>query len=338
MKAYVVDGSFGLENLKLVERPKPEPKAGEILIKIEAVSLNYRDLLVVKGLYDPRQKLPFIPCSDGAGVVEAVGSGVDRFKPGDRVMPIFSQKWWGGEPTREKIRSTLGSPLDGTLTQWMTISQEGAVKIPEHLDYTEAATLPCAAVTAWSALVELADLKPGQTVLLQGTGGVSIFALQFAKMLGAEVIITSSSDEKLERAAKLGADHLINYKKEPKWGKVAKELTGGKGVDLIVEVGGAETLKQSLRAIKVGGHIALIGVLSGVQSDLNILPILMQQVRIQGVLVGHREGFEAMNRAIEANKLKPVVDKVFPFSQAVEAFKYMESAKHFGKICIVNDE
>ncbi len=334
MLAYSIEGSFGLENLKLVELEKPKPGPGEILIKMKAVSLNYRDLLVVQGHYDPRQKLPLIPCSDGAGIVEEIGPGVERFKVGDRVTSLFFQKWWSGEPTREKLRSTLGSPHNGTLTQWMVLDQEGAIKIPEHLDFIEASTLPCAALTAWSALVELAKIRPGEFVLLQGTGGVSIFALQFAKALGAKVIITSSSDQKLERAKQLGADYTINYKAEPNWGKKALEITGNRGVDLIVEVGGAKTLEQSLKAIKFGGKIALIGVLSGVSSELNILPIVMKQVDVQGVMVGPRESYQAMNRALSARKLKPVVDKVFPFERAKEAFEYMLSAKHFGKICI----
>ncbi len=334
MKAIEIQGSFGLENLKQVERDEPAVGPGQVKLRMKAVSLNYRDLLMVQGLYDPRQPLPLIPCSDGVGEVVEVGEGVSRVAVGDRVCTIFAQKWISGEPTHEKLRSTLGSPYDGTLTESMVLSEEGLVKVPDHLSDAEAATLPCAAVTAWSALVTLGQVKAGDTVLVQGTGGVSIFALQFAKLLGARVIVTSSSDEKLERVQSMGADDVINYKTEPKWGKVARERTGRVGVDHIIEVGGAGTLQQSLRAIRIGGHISLIGVLSGGVSDVNILPLVMGQVKVQGLVVGAREGFEAMNRAIDANQMKPVVDKVFSFDQAREAFQHLEAGKHFGKVCI----
>ncbi|TNE51035.1 MAG: NAD(P)-dependent alcohol dehydrogenase [Deltaproteobacteria bacterium] len=334
MKAIEIQGSFGLENLKQVERDEPAVKPGQVKLRMKAVSLNYRDLLMVQGLYDPRQPLPLIPCSDGVGEVVEVGEGVSRVAVGDRVCPIFAQKWISGEPTHEKLRSTLGGPYDGTLTESMVLSEEGLVKVPDHLSDAEAATLPCAAVTAWSALVTLGQVKAGDTVLVQGTGGVSIFALQFAKLLGARVLVTSSSDEKLERVQAMGADEVINYRTEPKWGKVARERTGRVGVDHIIEVGGAGTLQQSLRAIRIGGHISLIGVLSGGVSDVNILPLVMGQVKVQGLVVGAREGFEAMNRAIDTNQMKPVVDKVFSFDQAQEAFQHLEAGKHFGKVCI----
>jgi NADPH:quinone reductase-like Zn-dependent oxidoreductase len=288
---------------------------------------------MVRGHYDPRQPLPLIPCSDGVGEVVALGEGVTRVQVGDRVCPIFAQAWRSGEPTPEKLRSTLGGPLDGTLCEEMVVSENSVAKVPSHLDDCEAATLPCAAVTAWSALVTLGQIKPGDTVLVQGTGGVSIFALQFAKLMGASVIATSSSDDKLERLKKLGADELINYKQVPDWGKAVRKYTQH-GVDHIIEVGGANTLQQSLKAIRTGGHISLIGVLSGVNSNINILPILMQQIRIQGVLVGHRESFEAMNRAIEQHQLRPVIDKIFAWQKSDEAFQHLASGQHFGKVCI----
>jgi NADPH:quinone reductase-like Zn-dependent oxidoreductase len=326
--------AFGLENLRLAERPQPEPGPGQVLLRMRAASLNYRDLLMVQGSYNPRQPLPLIPCSDGAGVVEAVGEGVSRVQPGQRVATLFSQGWMSGEPTREKLRSTLGGPLDGALAEVMVLPEDGVIPVPEHLSDEQAATLPCAALTAWSALVVQGGVKAGDTVLLQGTGGVSLFALQFAKLLGARVILTSSSDEKLERGRALGADETINYRTDPDWGKTALKLTGGRGVDHVVEVGGAGTLAQSLRAVRFGGSLSVIGVLSGESSPLNILPILMKNVRLQGILVGHREGFEAMNRAITQGRLVPTVDRVFSFEDAREAFEYLASGRHFGKICL----
>lgn len=334
MRAIEIQGSFGLDNLTIAEREEPAVGAGQIKLKMKAVSLNYRDLLMVQGKYDPRQPLPLIPCSDGVGEVVEVGEGVSRVVVGDRVCPIFAQRWLSGEPTHEKLRSTLGSPFDGTLTQTMVLSAEGVVKVPSHLTDAEAAALPCAALTAWSALVTLGNVKAGDSVLVQGTGGVSIFALQFAKLLGARVFVTSSSDEKLERVTQMGADEVVNYRTVPKWGKEIRGRTGRVGVDHIIEVGGAGTLQQSLQAIRIGGHISLIGVLSGGVSDLNILPLVMSQVKVQGLVVGSREGFEAMNKAIEVNQMKPVVDKVFPFEQAQDAFEYLAAGKHFGKVCI----
>ncbi len=334
MKAIEVQDSFGLDHLAWVEREPLKVGPGQVLLHMKAASLNYRDLLMVQGLYDPKQTLPLIPCSDGVGEVAEVGEGVTRVAVGDRVCPIFAQRWIAGEPTYEKLRSTLGSPYDGTLSQQMLLSAESVVKVPEHLTDAEASTLPCAALTAWSSLVTLGRVKAGDVVLVQGTGGVSIFALQFAKLLGAHVIATSSSDEKLERVRALGADETVNYKEYPKWGKVVRGLTGKVGVDHIVEVGGAGTLQESLRAIRIGGCISMIGVLAGGSSDVNILPLVMRQVTVQGIVVGSREGFEAMNRAIQVNKLQPIVDQVFPFEEARDAFDSMMAGKHFGKVCI----
>lgn len=334
MRAVELRDAFGLDHLALVERPDPQPGPGEVLLAMRRAALNYRDLLMVTGQYNPRQKLPLIPGSDGVGIVEAVGEGVTRFKPGDRVCPIFSQRWFAGEPTREKVRATLGGPLDGTMVERMVLSEEGGVAAPGHLTDDEAATLACAGLTAWNALVSEGEVKAGDTVLVLGTGGVAIFALQFAKMLGARVIVTSSRDEKLARARELGADEGINYRETPEWGARVKELTGGVGADQVIEVGGAGTLDQTLRAVRIGGRVSLIGVLAGAKAEVNVNRILMQHVRVQGVLVGHRESFEAMNRAIALHRMRPVVDRVFPLEDIRAAFDHLAAGRHFGKICV----
>ncbi len=336
MKAVEVQGSFGIENLKVVERPEPEPGPGEVKIRMKAASLNFRDLLMVQGLYNPRQPLPIIPCSDGVGEVVETGEGVSRAKVGDRVAGCFFQGWASGEATLEKAATTLGSPLDGMLCEYRVLSEQGVVQVPGHLTDEQAATLPCAALTAWSALVTYGGRTAGDTILAQGTGGVSLFALQIGKMIGARVVVISSSDEKLERVAGMGADHGINYKETPKWGKPVREWAdGGLGVDHVVEVGGAGTLQESLQAVRIGGEISMIGVLTGGAQELNILPILMKKVRIQGIFVGHREGFEAMNRAMAFHKLVPVVDRSFPFQDVKQGLEVMQKGEHFGKICLV---
>ncbi len=325
--------SFQPGGLVPVKRPVPEPGPGQVRIKMRAASLNYRDLLTVKGLYNPRQPLPLVPLSDGVGVVDALGPGVTRWKEGDRVCPIFAQAWLCGPPSKEALRSTLGGPLDGTLAEWMVLGEEGLVAAPAHLTDAEAAALPCAALTAWNALVTLGGLKPGWTVLTLGTGGVSLFALQFARLQGARVVATTSNKDKAQRLLELGADQVLNYKEDPKWGRTVRELTGG-GADLVVEVGGAGTLEQSLQAVRPGGRIALIGVLSGTRSQLDVIPVLMNQVRLQGVFVGSRQDFLAMNRALADSGLRPVIDKVFPFQEAPAALAHLESGRHFGKVCL----
>lgn len=336
MRAYEVHGEFGVENLKLVDRPDPVVGERQVRIEVKAQSVNYRDWMMVQGLYNPRQPLPLIPLSDGVGEVVEVGPGVRRVKVGDRVAGTFFQGWTGGPPPLDGrvIRDTLGGPLDGMLAEQVVLSEEGVVVVPDHLSDVEAATLPCAALTAWSALIWQGGLQAGDTVLLEGTGGVSLFALQFAKLHGAKVIITSKSDEKLARAKELGADEVINYDAVHDWGKRARELTGGAGVDHVVEVGGAQTLSQALKAVRPGGYIAVIGVLGGVKAPLNILPILMGNLRLQGVLVGPRDPFEAMNRTIALHKLRPVVDQVFSFEDAPAAIQALTKGQHFGKICI----
>lgn len=304
-----------------------------MLIDLKAASLNYRDLLVVTGRYNPRLALPMVPLSDGAGVVAAVGAGVSEVKVGDRVLGCFAPRWTAGRPTAETIRPALGCPLDGTLREKMVLPETAVVKTPAHLTDEQGATLVCAGLTAWNALVEQAAVRPGQTVLCLGTGGVSVFALQIAKALGARVIVTSSSEEKLARARALGADELVNYKADPAWGKKVRELTGGQGVDVVVEVGGAGTLGQSLRAVKAGGTIALIGVLAGGETP-DLTPVLMNQVRLQGVFVGHRQAFQDLCAAVSHTGLVPVVDRTFGFGEAPEALRALEGAGHFGKLCL----
>jgi NADPH:quinone reductase-like Zn-dependent oxidoreductase len=339
MFAYPIK-QFGIEHLQQAELPELQIAPGKVLIKIHAVSLNYRDLMMVKGLYNPRMALPRIPCSDGAGEVVAVGEGVSRVRVGDRVCGIFMQQWLDGPLTAEKSEAALGGDVDGMLAEYVLLDHDGVVHFPEHLTYEEAATLPCAAVTAWNALHHGGDpeppAQPGETVLIQGTGGVSLFALQFAKLLGANVIGTSSSEEKLARAYSLGLAAGCNYKQRPDWSKWVAEITKGTGADRIIEVGGAGTLGQSLRATRVGGMIAQIGVLSGgaTSDPLALGPILHKQLRVQGIYVGSRAMFEEMNAAIAKAKLRPVIDRVFAHHQAQEAFLHMQSASHFGKIVI----
>jgi NADPH:quinone reductase-like Zn-dependent oxidoreductase len=331
---------FGLEDLRLTDLPTPEIAPDMVLIKVHAVSLNFRDLMVVKGLYNPKMALPRIPCSDGAGEIVAVGEGVGRVEVGDRVCGIFMQRWLDGPLTADKSKAALGGDVDGMLAEYVLLHQDGVVRIPEHLSYEEAATLPCAGVTAWNALhyggEPVSPAGSGDTILIQGTGGVSIFALQFARLMGARVIGTSSSEEKLARAYSLGLDAGCNYRDRPEWAKWAGEVTDGLGVDRIIEVGGAGTFGQSLRAARVGGLIAQIGVLSGgsTSEPLALTPILHKQLRVQGIYVGSRAMFEQMNEAIAKASLHPVIDRVFPLNGAREAFLHMQSASHFGKIVI----
>ena len=333
MKQWQIS-SFGIDSLELVEKDSVTPGHGQVLVRVHAASLNYRDLMMVKGFYNPKLKMPRVPCSDGAGEVLAIGEGVTRWKVGDRVCGAFFQSWLDGPPTAAKTKGALGGDLDGMLANEVVLDEQGLVAIPAHLSYAEAATLPCAALTAWNALFSAANTQPGDTVLIQGTGGVSIFALQFAKMAGARVLGTSSSDEKLLRARSLGLDAGLNYRETPDWEKWAVEQTGGEGVDLVVEVGGADTLARSLKAVKPGGTVAQIGVLSGQNDGVDIRPVLVKQIRLHGVFVGSRTEFEAMNRAVALAKLKPVVDAEFSFAEAREALRHMESASHFGKIVI----
>lgn len=325
---------LGLENLALVERPMPRPAAREVVVKFHAASLNYRDLLFAWGLYNPHPRLPTIPGSDGAGEVTAVGEGVTRWQIGDRVCPIFMQSWIEGPPRPAHPRSALGGgDLDGTLREYGAFPEEGLVRIPDHLSFAEAATLPCAALTAWQALVTIGQTKAGDTVLTLGTGGVSVFALQLAKLHGARVIATSSSDEKLARVRPLGADATINYQTTPEWDTEVLRLTDGAGVDHVVEVGGAGTLPRSIKAARVGGLISVIGVLAQGEG-VNPIKILMKSLRVQGIFVGSRLMFEELNRAVTVAQLRPVIDRTFAFDQLPDALEYMRTGAHFGKIVI----
>jgi NADPH:quinone reductase-like Zn-dependent oxidoreductase len=332
MKTFQLQ-KFGPEGLVLGEAPEPVPARGQVCVKMRAASLNYRDLLVAKGVYNPKLRLPLVPLSDGAGDVVEVGAGVTRVSVGARVVGTFFQKWISGSLTESLARSALGAGANGVLSEYVLFDEQGLVEIPAYLGYEAAATLPCAALTAWQAVVVSGGAKAGDTVLLQGTGGVSVFALQFAKLHGARCILISSSDEKLRRAKALGADDIINYRTTPDWEEKVREITGGVGVDHVIEVGGAGTLPKSMRAVRIGGHIALIGVLSGA-GEVNPMPMLMKNIRMQGIYVGSREVFEGMNRAIQLHKTQPVIDRVFPLEQTPEALQHLESGAHFGKVII----
>jgi NADPH:quinone reductase-like Zn-dependent oxidoreductase len=335
MRAYQLPkGGAGIDALVKVERPDPKPAHRQVLVKVAACSLNFRDLGIVRGTYRMPVRDKIIPLSDGAGEVIEVGAGVTRVKVGDKVAGCFFQRWPGGEPPPDVQANALGGGIDGMLAEYAVLEEEGVVKIPAHLTVEEGATLPCAGVTAWHALVEHGKVTAGQTVLLQGTGGVSIFALQLAHAMGVQVVITSSSDDKLARAKKLGANHGINYKSTPDWEKAAMDFTGGRGVDQVIEVGGAGTLTRSFGAIRVGGKISMIGGLSGPATELNPVLIQARRANVQGISVGSTQMFEAMNRAIAANGIKPVIDKVFGFDAVQAAYKHMASRAHVGKIVI----
>lgn len=336
MKAMVLQTATGVDALKLTELPQPEVGTDDVLVRMRASSLNWRDTLIFKGGYRKQQKMEnLIPLTDGAGEVVEVGSEVKGWKPGDRVTANFCPNWIGGEPDKQAVQSPAGKTEDGMLCEFRKFKSHELVSTPEHMSHLEAATLPCAGLTAWNALVTLDQIKPGDLVLTQGTGGVSLFALQFAKMAGADVIVTSSSDEKLERAKGLGADHVVNYNTTPEWGKTALEISDGRGVDHVVELGGTQTLKQSLMSVRPGGTVSMIGVLSGATFGDILLPfVVSRQVRLQGVTVGSRQGLEAMGRAMTSHGIKPVVDSSYGMEETAAAMDYLASGKHFGKVCI----
>ncbi|MBL8344224.1 MAG: NAD(P)-dependent alcohol dehydrogenase [Rubrivivax sp.] len=337
MRVFQIEGEWGMDHLKLSTRPEPKAGLGQVVVKMGASSLNYRDLVVPnRGYGNHTGTLPLIPISDGAGVVTEVGPGVRRVAVGDRVCPAFFQNWISGEPDLERLTRSLGGPIDGTMADYMCLSEEGVVKVPAHLSDIEAATLPCAALTAWSALVTNGNVRPGDRVLVQGCGGVALFAVAFAKVLGAHVTVISSSDDRLARVKQLGADAGVNYRSTPEWAKATREITGGRGYDLILELGGEKTLPQSLRCIRPGGTLAMIGILSGSAMATPLGLIITRQVRLQGVTVGHRDGFEAMVRAIEQHRLRPVVDRVFAFEELKEAMAYLQSGAQFGKVCVAH--
>jgi NADPH:quinone reductase-like Zn-dependent oxidoreductase len=335
MKVFEVRDEWSIDHLKLGERPMPEPGPGQILLRMKAASLNYRDLVVPRRGYGSRTgTLPLIPVSDGVGEVVAAGTGVSRVAIGERVCPMFFPRFIGGEPNGERLTHSLGGPLDGVMAEYVAIDEQSVARAPAHLSDEQAAMLPCAALTAWSAIVTFGKVKAGDRVLIQGTGGVSLFALQFAKLLGAHVTVLSGSDDKLARALTLGADDGLNYRTTPEWGKVVRERVGGDGVDHVIEVGGERTLEQSLRAVRMGGTVSLIGVLSGPNMGVKLGAIVTRQVRLQGITVGNRDGFEAMARAVAHHRLQPVVDRVFAFEALREALDHLASGAHFGKICL----
>ena len=327
---------FGINNLKTIEQSQPEPTAEQVLVKIEAVSLNYVDLLVIKGLLNSDLALPYIPITDGAGVVERVGEKVTSFKPGDKVVTTFIPNWIDGEPTVAKTdyqtRQGLGS-LPGQLSKYKCFQTNQLIQIPHNLTTAEASTIPIAGLTAWNAL-NYANLQANNTVLLHGTGGVSIFALQFAKSRGAKVIITSSSDKKLSKARQLGADLVINYQNNPDWSTTVHQMTEGKGVDVVVETVGGSNLGGSLEALRMGAHISIVGLLDGFKSEIDVLSLIHQQATIRGLEVGGAHQFKAMNRAIEDLDLHPVIDRIFPSEEISAALSYLEKGSHFGKVVV----
>lgn len=333
MKACQLTITTGPDALRLVDLSEPKPARGQVLVRVRAASLNYRDLMVVSGQYG-EVKLPLIPLSDGTGEIAAVGEGVTRWKTGDRVAGLFFQGWQSGPFTREVPQTALGGALDGMLAEYVALPESGVIAIPPYLGFEEAATLPCAALTAWHALIVHGNVSADETVLLLGTGGVSIFALQFAKMHGARVIITSGSDKKLARAKALGADETINYHSTPDWEKEVFRLTDKAGADHVVEVGGKDTLTKSLRSIKFGGQIHSIGGVSGFSSDVPLGDIIRKLAVVRGVFVGSRAMFEAMIRALSHHQTKPVIDRVFGFVDTPAAYKYLQSGQHFGKVVL----
>jgi NADPH:quinone reductase-like Zn-dependent oxidoreductase len=333
MKVIEIRDKFGVDSLQLVERPDGVPGPGQVVLKMKAFSINYRDLLVVNGVGRWKPPLGRVPLSDGVGIVAATGNGVSRVKLGDRVAPIFYPNWLDGRVAAGKMGQALGgAAADGVLAEYTLFDEASLVHVPAHLTDEEAATLPCAGVTAWSAVIALGDITPGDSVVVLGTGGVSIFALQFARFLGARVIVTSSSDQKLARAKELGAAEVVNYKTEPDWPKAVVELTEGLGADYVVDTVGR--LKEAIAAVGLGGTVAFVGLLSGMTSEVDLVTFMGKCARVEAVDVGSREMFEAMNKAIAFHAMRPVVDRVFGFCELGEALNYLKEARHFGKVCL----
>ncbi len=333
MKAYELHPEEGFSALQIVDRPEPSaPGAHDVRVRVRAVSLNYRDIVVARG--SKKRPKRIVPVSDGAGEVVAVGEKVTRVKVGDRVAAAFFPTWLGGAFVEEHHANALGGSLDGMLAEQVVLAEGAWVKIPPHFSFEQAATLPCAGVTAWHALYEAATLRPGDSVLVQGTGGVSIFALQLARATGADVIATSSSADKRARLEQMGATKTIDYREEPKWGEAVRAATGGRGVDLAVEVGGAGTFDQSIKALRYGGTMSLLGILAGTQGPIDTYSIFHKNIRVHGVYVGSVAMFEGLVRALEASKIEPIIDQVFPFTEARAAYEHLASGKHFGKVVI----
>ncbi|MCR9126876.1 MAG: NAD(P)-dependent alcohol dehydrogenase [Rhodobacteraceae bacterium] len=336
MRVFQIEGDWGFDNLRLAERPDPEPGPGQVKVAMRMAALNARDLIVpLRGYGRATGELPLIPVSDGVGEVVAIGEGVTRAAVGDRVCPTYFQDWIAGDPTPERFASALGGPRDGVMAEFVCLSEQGVVKVPDYLTDAEAATLPCAALTAWSAIAGHTRTRAGDRVLVQGTGGVALFALAFAKMLGAHVTVISSSDDKLDRVRAMGADATINYVQTPDWAKASRAITAARGgFDTIVELGGAVTLPLSLRAVRPGGTLAMIGVLSGLSPEVSLGAIVARQVRLQGVTVGHRDGFQAMLAAMEQHQLRPVLGETFGFGDLHAALAHLREGGHFGKTLI----
>lgn len=333
MKAIEIRDKFGVNSLNVVEHPDPVPGPNQVVLKMNAFSINYRDLLVVNGVGRWRPPLPRVPLSDGVGIVAATGTGVSRVKLGDRVAPIFYPKWLEGRVAAEKMGHALGgAAANGVLAEYTLFDEASLVHLPPHLTDEEAATLPCASVTAWNAVATIGAIRPGDSVAVLGTGGVSIFALQFARFRGARVIITSSSDEKLARAKELGADAAINYKTTSDWPAAVMELTNGVGADYVVDTAGE--LKKAIAAVRLGGTIAFVGLLTGMTAEVDLVTLMGKSARVEAVDVGSREMFQAMNKAIELHAMRPVLDRVFGFSELREALNYLKEARHFGKVCL----
>ncbi|MFK7860081.1 MAG: NAD(P)-dependent alcohol dehydrogenase [Granulosicoccus sp.] len=336
MRVFQIEGDWSFDNLRKAERAVPEPGQHDVVVSMRAAALNARDLIVpIRGYGRATGELPLIPVSDGVGDVIAVGDAVSRVKVGDRVCPTYFQNWIGGEPDRTAFSSALGGPLDGVMTEQICLSEQGVVIVPDYLTDDEAATLPCAGLTAWSAVCTHAKISENDKILIQGTGGVALFALAFAKICGAHVTVISSSNEKLQRVKEMGADETINYVEVEDWAKASRDITSDRGgYDFIVELGGTKTLPLSLKAIKTGGTIGLIGVLSGLAMDASLGPIVTRQVRLQGITVGHRDGFEAMLKAMAQHQPRPVIDKVFEFDELLAALDHVRHGGHFGKTVI----
>ncbi|QCO57722.1 NAD(P)-dependent alcohol dehydrogenase (plasmid) [Pseudorhodobacter turbinis] len=336
MRVFQIEGDWGIDNLKLSERPEPVAGRNQVLVAMRMAALNSRDLIVPeRGYGRATGNLPLIPVSDGVGEVVAIGEGVTRVAVGDRVCPTYFQNWTGGAPSPARFASSLGGAIDGVMADLMCLSEEGVVKVPEYLSDAEAATLPCAALTAWSAIATYGQTKAGDKILIQGTGGVALFALEFAKMHGAHVTMISSSDEKLDRVRAMGADATINYRTTPDWARASREITGENGgYDNIIELGGETTLPLSLRAVRPGGTLSMIGVLSGLKLEASLGPIVARQVRLQGVTVGHRDGLEAMMKAMTQHQIHPVLGETFAFADLKAAMSHLKAGDNFGKTLI----
>lgn len=336
MRVFQIEGDWGFDNLKLADRPAPVCGPDQVVVEMRMASLNSRDLIVPdRGYGRATGELPLIPVSDGVGEVVEVGENVSRVAVGDRVCPTYFQNWVAGDPTPERFSSALGGPLDGVMADRICLSEQGVVKLPDYLSDAEAATLPCAALTAWSAIATHGKTRAGDKILIQGTGSVALFALAFAKIHGAHVTMISSSDDKLARVKDMGADEVINYRTTEDWARASRPITADRGgFDNIIELGGAKTLPLSLRAVRPGGTLSMIGVLSGLNIEASLGPIVARQVRLQGVTVGHRDGFEAMLRAMDQHKIRPVLGQTFPFEQLKQALDHLRAGGHFGKTLI----